>query len=189
MIKKASHAGTWYPISEKEVKEYFDPSLKPKKAIACISPHAGWVYSGKTAGKVFSSLLPADTYILIGPNHSGSGASTSLFSEGAWELPLGSMSIDEDITKRLLKESEFLENDTRAHAREHSLEVLCPFIQITNSLAKIVPIVMRNYDWEVCLDIGRAIVKAVKLYPNKKIMLVASSDMTHYEPANYAHAG
>lgn len=186
MIRKALYASTWYPVSVKEVKKYFDLSLKPQKAVACISPHAGWIYSGKTAGKVFSSLLPADTYILIGPNHSGSGASTSLFSEGGWELPLGTLSIDEDITKRLMKESEFLENDIRAHVREHSLEVLCPFIQVTNPRAKIVPIIMRDHDREICSDIGRSIAKAVKSFPDKKVILVTSSDMTHYEPANLA---
>ncbi len=186
VIRKAGYAGTWYPIGGDEVNSFLDPGQKPREVIGAVCPHAGWIYSGKTAGKVYSSMKPADTYILIGPNHSGLGGTTSLFTGGQWDLPTGSLRIDEEFTKLLMKNSEFLEDDFRAHTREHSLEVQCPFILAANPSARIVPIVMREYNRDIISDIGRSITHCVRHFPEKKYVVIASSDMTHYEPANLA---
>ncbi|MDI6642141.1 MAG: AmmeMemoRadiSam system protein B [Elusimicrobiota bacterium] len=187
MIRKAICAGTWYPKEKEEVAKYLQsiPSSEKQSAIGCVCPHAGWMYSGKVAGKVYSKLNPYETYILIGPNHTGFGMQASIFSEGSWQLPLGKIDIDEELSKEIIKNSEFLQSDTEAHIREHSLEVQIPFIQYISPNAKIIPITIMSDEFEVAKDISNAISQAIKKQ-TKKILIVASTDMTHYEQHEYA---
>lgn len=186
IIRKAVYAGTWYPVLKSDVQNYVNPVRNKVQAIGAVCPHAGWIYSGKTAGKVYAAILPADTYILIGPNHSGAGSSMALCAHGSWEMPLGSIAIDEAAASLLIKNSEFLKDDARAHVKEHSLEVQCPFIQLSNPSARILPIIMRDHEPEICADIGRSLASTIKGSPDKKFVIIASSDMTHYEPASLA---
>ena len=85
MSRKAVCAGTWYPDNPTQIAEYLKPQETVHKAKGIIVPHAGWIYSGKVAGEVFSAVEPADTYVLLGPNHTGMGNPVSLYAEGAWE--------------------------------------------------------------------------------------------------------
>jgi len=148
-----------------------------------ICPHAGWVYSGKTAGEVYSCLPPADTVIILATNHTGLGESSSLFPEGSWEMPLGMLEVDLDFSKQLLKYSKHVKPDAQAHLYEHAIEVQLPFIQVLNPGAKIVPVEMRDYRLDVCHEIGRAIAQTIKdsLKKNSaaRFTVVASTDMTH----------
>lgn len=180
MKRRSRFAVSWYPGDREGVKEYFDEKLKPVKAIACVCPHAGWVFSGKTAGKVYSQLPITDTYILIGPNHSGAGSPGSVFAEGTWQMPMGDINVDADTAKIIIKNSNFLHEEYIAHKEEHSLEVQIPFIQYINPKAEIVPITISTESDEICRDIGHSVAEAVKRQPKKRIIVIASSDMSHY---------
>ncbi|MBU2615036.1 MAG: AmmeMemoRadiSam system protein B, partial [Elusimicrobia bacterium] len=185
MIRNALFAGTWYPKTKTEIEEYLDLKTQKTDAISCICPHAGWMYSGKVAGKVYSGINTAETYIIIGPNHTGNGAPVSIFSEGTWKMPLGDIEIDSDLSKSIMQFSEFLKTDTQAHLREHCIEVQIPFIQYFNPKAKIVPIILMSDEFEVAQDIANAVAESIKK-TNCKTMIIASTDMTHYEPQQYA---
>lgn len=185
MIRKPLYAGTWYPNERKKIEEYLQKVEKKEKVIACICPHAGWMYSGKTAGKVYSRIKPAETYILLGPNHTGVGENVSVYPDGSWETPIGKLEINSELVNELVRNSEFIQKDYKAHSREHSLEVQTPFIALLNPKSKIVPITIKSEDLAVCQDLARTITEVLKEQKNY-IVLIASTDMTHYEPQEYA---
>jgi len=183
--RKMLYAGSWYPVKEKYIAEYL-PSEKREKEdiIGCVVPHAGWVYSGRTAGKVFSRIKHADVFVIISPNHNGLGSNSSIMCVGSWETPLGHVKIDTVLAEAILHKSDELVADPIAHSREHAIEVQLPFVKYLFPEAKIVPITMYDYNVEVCKEIATAISQSIDEYTkkeNKKIVLVASSDMTHYE--------
>jgi len=187
MIRHAFFAGTWYPSVKKEIEQYISPASKKVKAIAVVCPHAGWIYSGKTAGKVFSRVQPAGLNILIGPNHRGGGASVSVYPEGAWQTPLGELEIDKAAASEIVSRSKFAKPDASAHDQEHSLEVQTPFIKFTNPDARIVPICMNDYSPSTCRDLGLAVAGAISSQKNRgSSLIVASSDMSHYVSASAA---
>ena len=188
MIRSALFAGKWYPKTRQEIEKYLDLKTQKTTAISCICPHAGWMYSGKTAGKVYSGLESADTYVIIGPNHTGNGARASIFpanENSVWRTPLGDAEIDVDFSKALMKYSEFLKEDIDAHAKEHCIEVQVPFIQYFSPRAKIVPVLLMSNEADVAKDMANAVAETVKK-SGKKVLIVASTDMTHYEPYEYA---
>ncbi|MEN3013997.1 MAG: AmmeMemoRadiSam system protein B [Endomicrobiia bacterium] len=194
MNRKSQFAGSWYPSSLKEAKSYLSPVAKDKKidVFGCICPHAGWLYSGKVAGEVYSIITPADVYILLGPNHTGLGENIAVYPEGKWEFPFGEVEIEKNLVDLIVKNSEFAKKDTKAHQREHSLEVHIPFLQlITDREFKIVPITIKVEDYEMCKDLGNSIFFSIKEYlktnKDKKIIIIASTDMTHYESQSYAY--
>ncbi|MCX7957254.1 MAG: AmmeMemoRadiSam system protein B [Endomicrobia bacterium] len=194
MNRKPKFAGSWYPDNINQLKKFIEkPNTKTKiETIGCICPHAGWMYSGKIAASVYSIIKPADVYILLGPNHTGYGENIAIYPEGHWETPLGKVKIDEDLVELIMKNSEFAKKDIVAHQNEHSLEIQIPFLQlIAETEPKIVPIAIKVEDYEMCKDLGNAISTAVKTYidknKEKKIIIVASTDMTHYEPQSYAY--
>jgi AmmeMemoRadiSam system protein B len=141
------------------------------------------MYSGRVAGTVYGKIQPADTFVVLGPNHTGRGSTgTSLYAHGRWFLPETKIEVDEPFAEDLLKTSEYLQVDYEAHAREHSIEVQVPFLLLLNPKAKLVPIVMRDYDPDVFHDVGRSIAAVIKKHADRRTMVVASSDFTHYEP-------
>ncbi|MFH2070677.1 MAG: AmmeMemoRadiSam system protein B, partial [Elusimicrobiota bacterium] len=188
--RQALYAGTWYPDTKRDIEEYLDRGALKKektKAIACICPHAGWMYSGKVAGSVYSriNLDEYDSCVIVGPNHTGYGQPVSMFPEGDWQMPLGNISVDGELSAEILKNSEFIRTDTQAHLREHCIEVQLPFIQYFNPGIKIVPIVIMSDNFEIIEDIGRAVgagIKNLSKMKNRKTLVIASTDMTHYEP-------
>ncbi len=186
MIRQTVCAGTWYPTSKEEIEKFLDLSEKKTEAISCVCPHAGWMYSGKVAGAVYSRLVPYNTYVIIGPNHTGFGPSASIYDKGAWQMPLGKIEIDTELSDEILKNSEFLKPDTQAHLKEHCLEVQLPFVQYFSPSAKIVPIIIMSNEFEVVKDVAFSVSNAIKNFKNKKILIVASTDMTHYESQEYA---
>ncbi len=157
--------------------------MQRRKAIGVVAPHAGLIYSGPVAGAVYSSIELPDTYILVGPNHTGLGAPVSLMAKGAWETPLGTVAIDEPMAALILSKSSRISEDTLAHLREHSLEVQLPFIQYFKKDFRIVPIQMLDTRLETCLDVGKAIAEAITESAIGSVLIVASSDMSHYERA------
>ena len=192
-IRQPVVAGQFYPASAKDIKKQingFINTQEPKvDAIACMLPHAGYVYSGMVAAKTLSKINIKDKVILFGPNHTGVGASFSIMTEGAWLTPLGEVNIDSRLAKKILDSSEYLEEDSSAHAGEHSLEVELPILQYFKQDFEIVPIAFMSDDLTALKKIGEEIAVAIKEMGLKdKILLVASSDMTHYEAQEEAVA-
>ena len=196
MLRHPAVAGQFYKgTSEalrKQVREFIVPDAEKTPALGILAPHAGLIYSGSVAGAVYSRIILPDTFVLIGPNHTGLGEAVSLMSKGQWETPLGKAEIDESLAAAILSKSPRIREDSLAHLREHSLEVQLPFIQYFKQEFKIVPIQMLDTRLETCLDVGRAVGEAIaecglRIADCKseisKVLIVASSDMSHYEQA------
>ena len=211
MLRSPAVAGYFYKAApealKKQVESFIVRGTIKKKAIGIVVPHAGLIYSGGVAGAVYSSIEIPDTLVLIGPNHTGLGAGISIMSGGSWETPLGTVEIDEVLASSILSQSRRIHEDSAAHLREHSLEVQLPFIQYFKKKCKIVPIQMLDTRLETCLEVGRAIAEAINVSgpgPRKReqpreqseiseaktavhnVLIVASSDMSHYERAEKA---
>lgn len=190
-IRKPAVAGQFYSSSCQALKNQIEPLIDKNAAksdiIGCVLPHAGYMYSGKVAAETVSAINIKDKIILLGPNHTGYGPAFSIMSEGTWQTPLGEVNIDSALAKQILNGSNYLEEDTLAHAYEHCLEVELPFLQYFKAHFEIVPIVITSGQNDILKAIGKEIGSAVKESGLKdSIMLLASSDMTHYEPQNQA---
>lgn len=185
MERKPVVAGQFYPrqanLLKKEIESYIIKNKAKREVKGILSPHAGYIYSGRVAGAVFSQIKIPDTYLILGPNHTGEGRPFALWEEGTWQTPLGSVEIDKELTKQILNQSSLIEADYQAHLHEHSLEVQLPFIQYLSVSAKIVPLVLGFGTFPQLKEISQAIAKVIKSV-NKKVVIVASSDMTHYQP-------
>lgn len=184
MLRKPAVAGYFYHSSPERLKEqvrrYITPDSQKTKALGVISPHAGFIYSGAVAGAVYSSIILPDTFILIGPNHTGIGAPVSVFPEGQWEMPNGVVEIDAGMAKSIADKAKCASLDYDAHRGEHCLETQIPFLQYIKGNFKIVPIVMMSTGIETCKELGHAISRTIR-EAQRAVLIVASSDMTHYE--------
>lgn len=183
MKRPPAVAGQFYQGSasrlRSQVEQYVVKDVAKEAVIGLMSPHAGLMYSGHVAGAVYSSIRFPRTFVLIGPNHTGMGASRSLMAEGEWEIPFGSLSIDEPLARAIQRQAPGMADDARAHVYEHSLEVQLPFISYFSPQAKIVPITLGLVPLEDCRDIGAGIAAAVR-EAGYDIVIAASSDMSHY---------
>jgi AmmeMemoRadiSam system protein B len=190
-LRKPAVAGQFYPGTAKEIKgqisSFLPDGAVKKRAIACVLPHAGYAYSGRVAAETVSRINIPRKVILLGPNHTGCGAPFSLMSEGSWETPLGRVNIDAQLSRAVLKNSSRLKSDSLAHADEHSLEVELPILQYFRPDFEIVPIAFLSDEVAVLKDIGREIAGVIKEQGlADSVLVVASSDMTHYEPKDAA---
>lgn len=158
-----------------------------RNILGMISPHAGYIYSGPVASHGFYQLAldgKPDTIIILGPNHRGFGEEIAIMSEGTWSTPLGELEIDQDLAKNILKHSKIIKEDSKAHQSEHSIEVQLPFIQyIFGNNVKIVPISMSRQDINTDIQVASSICSSIK---DKNIVIIATSDFTHYESQEYA---
>lgn len=177
-------AGRFYPADadslEKEIKSHIQEDQTKIPAIGIVSPHAGFMYSGDVAGAVYSRIEIPQTLIIIGPNHTGQGSPVSLMAERTWSMPFGEVEIDRELACAILKKSRKIVSDDKGHLNEHSLETQLPFLQYFSKDFKIVPICLARVSLDVCEEVSRAIVSAVKEL-ERKVLIVSSSDMTHYE--------
>jgi AmmeMemoRadiSam system protein B len=185
MNRKPAVAGAFYPASPQALREMIAGMVNetaPKTAaFGLVCPHAGYVYSGPVAGATISRIEFEETFIILGPNHTGLGAPFSLWPGDAWETPLGDVAIDNELRQALLDGSDYLEADAVAHMREHSIEVQLPFLQYFKKDVKIVPIVLGGGAPDDYQALGQEIA-AVLRQSGRKAVILASSDMTHYEP-------
>lgn len=170
---------------EKQLDQYFEADLEQSRAIGVVSPHAGYRYSGKVAGAVFSRTEPCSTYVILGPNHRGFGRRVSIMTRGSWEMPWGDVQINEDLAGKIGGHSNLFNEDEIAHSYEHSLEVQVPFINRIAPDSSIVPIVFGIRDYAPCEAIGKTIAKCISQY-EQEVLIVASTDMSHYEPQEVA---
>ena len=147
------------------------------------------MYSGPVAASAFYELAQdgkPDTVVLMGPNHTGYGSALSLMREGVWRTPLGDVEIDSKMADDLLHETSVVDVDALAHRYEHSIEVQLPFLQfLYGNTFKIVPICFLMQDYESAIEVGRALEEVLDA---TNTVVIASSDMTHYESAKSAAA-
>ena len=182
-------AGQFYPSNprtlKKEIKSYFSSiPINPDPAImGAVVPHAGYIYSGRTAAHVYAALPNADTFVIIGPNHTGYGSIVSVSSD-TWSTPLGAVDSDLDLIESLPRR--IIDIDESAHQHEHSIEVQLPFLQTLFKDFKIVPICMGLQDEETARDVSDELMDAIS-ETDKKVVVIASSDFTHYKPAAVAY--
>lgn len=187
-------ADMFYPGDKDRLNEqlagFISPAHERKKAIAAVSPHAGYIYSGGVAGAVFSLIEIPQAVVILGPNHRGIGASVAVSASGTWQMPLGSVPINQALAESIMNASLSgvrIEDDPSAHKMEHSIEVQVPFLQFLRPDVSIVPIALSHIPFDSCQKIAQALATGVKNY-GKDVLLVASTDMTHYESQNSAKA-
>ncbi len=189
MKRTAAVAGQFYYGTasrlRNQVGQYIVEGAEKDKVIGVISPHAGFMYSGHVAGAVYSSIQFPQTFILMGPNHTGLGANVSMMASGQWEIPIGVFSIDEDLAGKILQKAPYVSEDVQAHTFEHSLEVQLPFISYFSDNVKIIPITVMSASLQECKKIGEGIADSIK-ETDYDVVIVASSDMSHYEPDDVA---
>ena len=162
-------------------------NVHPRNIVGLICPHAGYMYSGPVAASAYFELAQdskPDTVVLLGPNHTGYGSALSIMTEGTWQTPLGNVEIDTEMAKAIMQETNIIDIDEMAHRYEHSIEVQLPFLQfLYGDSFKIVPICFLMQDFESAVEVGRALEEALD---TTNTIVIASSDMTHYEPAKKA---
>lgn len=184
MERKPVVAGKFYPGThaslEKEVRRLLKAKEPPRRAIAVVAPHAGYVFSGAVAGMAFASVEVPRRCIVLSPNHTGLGARAAVWARGAWEIPTGRIPVDEALAAELMKNSPELKDDAAAHMMEHSLEVELPFLLARQPGLSVVPITLSHLSTSSCRSIGEAIASAVEA-GGEEILVVASTDMNHYE--------
>lgn len=204
MLRKPAVAGTFYAGEKDSLKKQIEdcfvhpigpgkiPAFTEKaggKILGLVSPHAGYIYSGPVAAWGFSRVIEQErpeTVVILGPNHRGFGASVALMSRGEWETPLGRVSIDQEFAKELLDTaSSIIEEDEKAHQREHSLEVQLPFLQYAyGDSFKIVPLCLADQTAATSISLGKAIWELIK--ERSAVLVIASTDLTHYQPQRIA---
>jgi len=190
-VRPPAVAGTFYPgrsdrLAE-DVRACLPSGVTPEPAVGAIVPHAGYVYSGPVAGAVYARLAIPEAAIILCPNHTGRGARASLDPSGAWSTPLGNVPVDRRLASLLKTLAPALEDDPEAHAREHSLEVQLPFLQVLRPDIRFVPISIGAHDLGLCREIGEA-VAAVVSQEDERPLVLASSDMNHYESRRVGRA-
>lgn len=189
MRRNAVVAGQFYHGSSAklthQVQQYVSNNLPRENAIGILSPHAGLIYSGAVAGEVYSRITMPETFLLIGPNHTGLGPMVSLMASGEWEIPTGVFTIDEGLARKILHNAPLASDDTQAHMFEHSLEVQLPFIGYFSKNARIVPLTVLSASLDECRLLGEGIAQSIKR-TDYRVVIVASSDMSHYIPDDAA---
>lgn len=187
MIRMPAVDGMFYeglaqPLAS-SVRELLPEGAAPSPAFGAIVPHAGYVYSGPVAGQVYARIAIPSRVILLCPNHTGRGSPASLDPSTAWRTPLGDVAVDRRLAGRLAELAPSLESDGQAHAREHSLEVQLPFLQVLRPDVAIVAVCLGAHDLELCREVGEALarLRAEEAGEGEAPLLLASSDMNHYE--------
>ncbi len=185
MIRAPAVAGQFYPGTARELEREVGRLTRevPNKVRArgIVVPHAGYMFSGGVAGEVFSSVELPDRHVIFCPNHTGMGADAALMTRGAWRMPWGDVPIDQTLAEQLLAACPLLTDDRSAHSREHSLEVQLPFLHRFRKSFRFVPVALGRFSLSECRTLGEAVASVIREDPSPPL-LIASSDMTHYEP-------
>lgn len=184
MIRPPAVAGRFYPSNPKqlarEVDRYTSVTGEKSAALACVVPHAGYMYSGHVAGAVYSCLQIPPRCILLGPRHFPRGEAMAILTEGSWQTPFGEAQIDSALARELTHADPHLREDVVAHQTEHSLEVQVPFLQRLVGDFRFVPVVLGTDRYPLLEELGRAVAHVIAAQP-EPVLIVASSDMNHYE--------
>jgi AmmeMemoRadiSam system protein B len=194
-VRRPAVAGTFYPRNPLELRELVSGLLaaveaEPLEARGAIAPHAGLVYSGACAAHVFKRIAFPPVIVILAPNHTGRlgvPAGASVWPRGAFATPLGEVPVNTAFAEALTARCPLAAADPFAHTGEHAVEVELPFLQVSGSPASIVPIVLAWDDWPRCRTLAEALAELIRSWP-QTVLLLASSDMTHYEHADRAAA-
>ncbi|WP_298501689.1 AmmeMemoRadiSam system protein B [uncultured Methanobrevibacter sp.] len=198
MLRKPAVAGAFYPASPEilvktiencflddfgvgEIPELnkFEGSDYP---LNIMVPHAGYQYSGAIATHSYCKLVQngfPEVFIILSPNHTGFGSEISVFNDGQWVTPLGSVNVDGEFADAIIAESDIAAADYAAHTHEHSIEVQLPFLQYFSDDFKIVPITMGTQSFAASNDLAKSIVEVSKKL-NKSYCVIASTDLSHF---------
>jgi len=183
-VRQPAVAGRFYPgdraILLDELSSYLSPSDSPRPAIGCIVPHAGYIYSGPVAGAVFASIDVPQRCLVLCPNHTGRGRPLAIMSHGTWQTPLGAVAIDSQVADTLKQQFPLLSEDSDAHRSEHAIEVQLPFLQQRRPHLTFVPITLGTGEFDLLEKLGHAVAGVLKAQ-SEPTLIVASSDMNHYE--------
>ena len=185
MERSPAVAGSFYPADTESLRQSVEAHLggaaEPSaRALALLVPHAGYIYSGRTAGLTFATASVPDRVVILGPNHTGRGRPGAVWTTGRWLTPLGAVAVDEQTAALLVDEAGMLEADTDAHEGEHSLEVQLPFLQHLNRDLRIVPICLSDPGLPELIELGTTLADVLDRCDGESL-LVISSDMTHFE--------
>jgi AmmeMemoRadiSam system protein B len=201
LLRTPAVAGRFYPERAedllREIRDYTSESptrSEPEAnfAIACIAPHAGYMYSGPVAGALYSKLAIPSTCVILCPNHTGKGHHLAIMADTTWQTPLGNVEADENFAGQLMRRFPALSEDSAAHRYEHAIEVQLPFLQArwkaqpTNDTEnlRIVPIAIGTRNFEVLRQLGESLAEVIAAQEpaqKKHVLIIASSDMNHYE--------
>jgi hypothetical protein len=189
MIREPAVAGRFYPARPAEIARELprylpEEEAEPLRALGCMVPHAGWMYSGPVAGAVYTRLKLPRRMIILCPRHYPMGQPLAINLSGAWRTPLGDVPVDEELAGALLRACPLLRDDALAHETEHSLEVQLPFLQHLLGEFRFVPIALGTDRFQAFEELGSAIaevVRAARAENPEEVLVVASSDMNHYE--------
>lgn len=183
-VRPPAVAGSFYPGSahqlQAEIEGYTTVVTEKRSALGVVSPHAGYRYSGRVAGELYSQITIPDTVVIIAPNHTGNGVPYALWPGGPWQTPLGNVETNDEVVEELVHNCEILDKDRDAHLGEHAAEVQIPFLQHFNPLVKIVVLTISSQNLSDLRYIGTSLSQVLqRMAP--QALVVASSDMTHYE--------
>jgi AmmeMemoRadiSam system protein B len=193
-IRAAAVAGTWYPDSASALRLAVeghlarrrpDTGVRVEELVGLIAPHAGLMYSGPIAAHAYDQLRDRafDVIVMVGPSHFVGFQGVSIYPEGSFRTPLGDALIDESCAAAVLGATPIVRALPAPHAREHSLEMQLPFVQLLSPEAKIVPLLMGSQSADTSRELGEALGRALA---GRKALLVASSDLSHYHDAMMA---
>jgi AmmeMemoRadiSam system protein B len=186
MIRPPAVAGRFYPDDPGKLRDSVDsflgsePETKKIQAIACLVPHAGYIYSGNVAGEVYRQLEIPPRVILVGPRHYPRGSPMAILSSDGWQTPLGLAQIDAHLAEKIARACPLLREDAVAHSAEHSLEVQLPFLQRLSPKFSFVPIVIASVQIADLESLGNAVAEVLRA-EKEPVLIIASSDMNHYE--------
>ena len=187
ILRHPAVAGRFYPSDAEDLRaearsylSQLDSPPAPVRALGCIAPHAGYMYSGHVAGAVFARLEVPRRCIVLCPNHTGMGHALAIMSEGAWETPLGDVVIDTELAAALKQRFHALREDSTAHRAEHAAEVELPFLQLRQPELRFVPIALGTGQFEPLEQLGQALAEVIAAQKDH-VLIVASSDMNHYQ--------
>jgi AmmeMemoRadiSam system protein B len=186
MIRLPAVAGRFYPSDSAKLTELVfqytkgDSNVVPTRAMACLVPHAGYVYSGHVAGAVFGRLAMPKKVLILGVRHFPQGEKAAINSNGAWRTPLGDVAIDEELAEALRAACPILREDSVAHNREHSLEVQLPFLQVLAPGCTFVPIALGTVQIEELVRLGEGIGRVLE-EAKEEVLLLTTSDLNHHE--------
>jgi AmmeMemoRadiSam system protein B len=190
-IRHQQVAGYFYPAEKDKLQKDISLMLQLAKTeksfdkiFGIISPHAGYVYSGRTAAYAYNLLKNKNykTVIIISPSHSEFFPGISIFDGDAYETPLGIVEIDQEVTDKLVEKSKTIFRGIQGHRKEHALEVQIPFLQSVLTNFKIVPIVMGDQSKRFVDELAQKISEVA----DNSTLVIASSDMSHFYSSNEA---
>ena len=193
MDRMSTVAGQFYPgdpfrikdLARKLISRPAGEDLPSPPVMLAMVPHAGYIFSGPTAGRTLSRTALDGTIIMLGPNHTGMGAKMAVWPDGTWRFPGAGLPVNSDLASALTSAEARLVADRSAHMREHSLEVILPLLYYLNPTLRIVPICVSEPNLEILSAVAASMAEVIKAWPEKTCLLV-SSDMSHYISASQA---